>query len=474
VDDFNVYFSLFLLYSGHFESFPAAVKCIQDVHYNLYDNEMKQLRALGHYNVVRYFASKSFQGLHYIAMEKGYCNLRQFMESHSDNTDILIKLLHDSCLGVQYLHRWRIVHRNINPSNILVVKDNNGFVGKLSDFTFSQTFPLLQSDWCSGPCGFQDFMPPEVLRALEATHCTKTDIYSLGITMFNILSRGGHPGGVESIRLYNVSRGMLNFDQWKVTTPPLIQFQSCIERMVCYEIQNRASIDFVLNHPWSWNSKKDLEFILATANYLASGTSDANSDREKLKEKLSTDLKMNEVSHALGWKGNLCKKVILYLENPYTSRKSPKKYNSMDYLSLIEFIRDNYQHFAKLPSDLKCDEVFGVEPSTYIKYFTERFPGLIPTVYMFLQNRKGHPFFRYFYEETIPVIQYGSFVKEYDKGIVKQDSSNSQTESKEPSPSFALRRKSESKEVLDPGDTRFIKTLQLIFQFLNYCIIQFL
>jgi serine/threonine protein kinase len=464
VDDFNVYFSLFLLYSGHFESFPAAVKCIQDVHYNLYDNEMKQLRALGHYNVVRYFASKSFQGLHYIAMEKGYCNLRQFMESHSDNTDILIKLLHDSCLGVQYLHRWRILHRNINPSNILVVKHNNDFVGKLSDFAFSQTLPLLQSYSFSVPCGTQDFMPPEVFRALdeiqEATYCRETDIYSLGITMFNILSRGEHLGGVMSMRLINSINGKLSFDCWKVACPPVVQFQSCIERMVCYEIEDRASIDFVLNHPWSWNSKKNLAFIEATAEHLASGTSDAKSDRETLRRKLSFVLKKNEVNPEQGWICSLCQKVRNYLASPYTpissssfSNKRPKIYDGLDYSKLIEFINDKDQHFDELPTDLKSADAFGAEKSTYIKYFTERFPGLIPTIYMFFRIRKQLWCFRDFYDETILEIPDPSFAEQSAQVNVAHDESDSQSRTVEPCSSIDLQDLSKSKQTTDAGNT---------------------
>jgi hypothetical protein len=82
--------------------------------------------------------------------------------------------------------------------------------------------------------------------------------------------------------------------------------------MIGPKMENRASINFVLNHPYSWNPKKKLEFIEATANYLASRTSDAKSDREKLKKMLSSDLKRDEVNHEVGWKGNLCKKVIRY------------------------------------------------------------------------------------------------------------------------------------------------------------------
>jgi serine/threonine-protein kinase/endoribonuclease IRE1 len=392
---------IYLLDPGHYEaqSMPAAVKRIETVNFKLYENEIKQLRELNHPNVVRYFATKSVDAVYYIAMEKGDCSLGKYMKNNSEDTEILIKLLHDSCLGLTWLHERSTVHRDVNPNNILVVKINNLDVGKLCDFGFSKNLPLLQSHWCSSPCGTEDYMPPEVAKALddddEIVYRRETDIYALGVTMFNILSRGKHPGGVRTERLHNVSKGKLSFEQWKVTSPPVVQFQSCIERMICFKMQNRASINFVLNHPWSWSPRKDLDFILATHKYLDSGTSDAKSDREKLKMKLSSDLKVNEANRERGWWANLCPKVLEYLKNPSSSKKN---YDSMDYFKLIAFIRDKDQHFSELPADLKNVDVFGNAPITYMKYFTKTFHGLIPTVYMFLQDRKQLQCFKGFYD----------------------------------------------------------------------------
>jgi serine/threonine protein kinase len=390
---------------------PAAVKRIETIHFKLYENEIKQLRGLNHPNVVRYFATKSVEGVYYIAMEKGHCSLGTYMIQNSENTDMLIKLLHDSCLGLKWLHGRSTVHRDVNPNNILVMNINNLDVGKLCDFGFSKNLPLLQSHWFSGPCGTEDYMPPEVVKALdddeEIVYRRQTDIYALGVTMFTILSRGKHPGGVRTERLHNVSKGKLNFEQWKVTSPPVVQFQSCIERMICYDIESRASIHFVLNHPWTWDGRKSLHFIEATANYLYYGKPDdieAIKDRETLNLflKLYSDLKVYEVNHALGWKGNLCQKVISYLESPSKSKEESKRknYDTKDYSRLIKFIRDKNQHYQELPEDQKTHDVFGDEHNsdTYMKYFIERFPGLVPTTYMFLQGRKKLQDYRYFYE----------------------------------------------------------------------------
>jgi serine/threonine-protein kinase/endoribonuclease IRE1 len=359
---------------------------------------------------------------YYIAMEEGFCNLGEFMRKNPTDTETLMKLLYDSCLGLQCLHNNKIVHRNIYPNNILVIQERKIFIGKISDFGLSKHVTLLPSDWRSSPSEIYNYVTPEVLRARAENQtiiCSlQTDIYSMGITMFYILSQGGHPGGVDlDKRFTNVSTGKLNFEQWTVTTPPLVQFQSCIESMFCYEAENRPSINFVLKHPWSWNPGICLLFIEATANYLPSGkTGDvkAISDREELKKKLSSDLVVNEelkkklssdlvvneVNPKLGWKGYLCQKVAGYLDNP----KVPKQYRNYDpndYTSLIKFIRDKKHHFRELPDDLKTDDVFGVELNTkkYIKYFTDRFPGLVPTAYMFLQGRTQLHDYQIFYDE---------------------------------------------------------------------------
>jgi serine/threonine-protein kinase/endoribonuclease IRE1 len=394
-----------LLISGYFEdqSQPAAVKCVNADHIKIYDTEIEILRQLNHTNIVRYFATQKLADHYYIAMEKGVCNLEEFMNKHPNCSDTLIKLLHDSCLGLQRMHEKRIVHRDLNPRNILVIMDINGFVAKLSDFGLSKNLPILLSMVFSEPCGTYDYMPPEVINALDrkekSVYSTKTDIYCLGVTMFYILSRGEHPGGIPSHRAFNIAKGVLQFQQWTSSNPPVVQFQSCLERMLHVEQEKRVSINFVLNHPWSWEPKKNLDFIVAMANFLASGEAISKLDRKELHGKLSSALKINEAHPELGWWRNLCQNVRDYLENPRTSMKNPKKYERTDFCKLVEFIRDKDQHFSEIPDDLKSANIFGADKCSFISYFTQRFPGLIFILYTFFESRNEDPCFTVFYEE---------------------------------------------------------------------------
>jgi serine/threonine-protein kinase/endoribonuclease IRE1 len=415
-----------MIWSGYHEdpSQVAAVKCVIEEYFKVYETEIQILRALNHPNVVRYFATQTVEQNHFIAMEKGICNLEEFANADiafSENLtkvlqisapsikeikplrSYLIKLLHDSCVGLQCMHEKRIVHRDINPHNILVMIDSKGFVGKLSDFGLSKNLPILLNTVSSEPCGTYDYMPPEVINALDrnerSVYSTKTDIHSMGISMFRLLSRGEHPGGIPSRRAGNIKAGHLDFERWTSTDPPLIQFQSCIERMLHVEREQRVSINFVLNHPWSWEPKKNLDFTVAVANYLAPGESVSKSDRNELRGMLSSAMKINEAHPELGWWGNLCQNVRDYIENPRPPRKTPKKYEHTDFCKLVKFIRDKDQHFSEIPDDLKSADIFGADECSFISYFTQRFPGLISILYTFFERRRTIPCFKVYYQE---------------------------------------------------------------------------
>jgi serine/threonine protein kinase len=390
---------------GHFEdpSQPAAIKCVNANDVKVYDAEIKILRELNHTNIVRYFATTKLADEYFIAMERGICNLEEFMNKYPQRSATLMKLLHDSCLGLRCMHEKRIVHRDINPRNILVMNDCNRYVGKLSDFGLSKNLPILLSTVESDPRGTYDYMPPEVIYALDhkekSVYSTKTDIYCLGVTMFHILSRGEHPGGIPSHRTFNIAKGNLQFQQWTSSNPPVVQFQSCLERMLHLKREKRVSINFVLNHPWSWEPKKNLDFTVAVANYLASGELVSKSDRNELRGMLSSAWKINEAHPDLGWWNNLCQNVRDYLEGPRPPRKNPKKYEHTDFCKLVEFIRDKDQHFSEIPDDLKSTEIFGADKCSYINYFTQRFPGLVSILYTFFERRREYPCFKVYYQE---------------------------------------------------------------------------
>ena len=108
--------------------------------------------------------------------------------------------------ALEYAHRMGIIHRDIKPANILVTRD---FDVKLSDFGVAQ---LTESTHTNiGNAGSPAYMSPEQLTERELTH--QTDIYSLGVVMFQLLSgRLPFSGSSQASLMYQI----VNHD------PPLI------------------------------------------------------------------------------------------------------------------------------------------------------------------------------------------------------------------------------------------------------------
>jgi len=96
----------------------------------------------------------------------------------------------DIARGVAYLHspNRRLVHRDISPSNILLMSEFNsrGFRAVLSDFGLSTIMALALTHKTSDTKGTVAYMPPECFT--DSIVSTSTDIYSMGVLLLFMLT----------------------------------------------------------------------------------------------------------------------------------------------------------------------------------------------------------------------------------------------------------------------------------------------
>lgn len=121
----------------------------------------------------------------YIQMEKCEKTLREYLDSNKVRNKK--KIMRQILYGIQYLHEKNIVHRDINPNNIFLDKENNI---KIGDFGLSKIIEenidekrIIEYNK-SNDYGNEIYMAPENKRNI---YNKKSDIYSFGIICIEIL-----------------------------------------------------------------------------------------------------------------------------------------------------------------------------------------------------------------------------------------------------------------------------------------------
>ncbi|XP_057627109.1 serine/threonine-protein kinase STK11 isoform X3 [Chionomys nivalis] len=146
--------------------------------------------------------------------------------------------------GLEYLHSQGIVHKDIKPGNLLLT--TNGTL-KISDLGVAEALhPFAVDDTCRTSQGSPAFQPPEIANGLDTFSGFKVDIWSAGVTLYNITT-GLYPFEGDNIyKLFeNIGRG--DFTIPCDCGPPL---SDLLRGMLEYEPAKRFSIRQIRQHSW--------------------------------------------------------------------------------------------------------------------------------------------------------------------------------------------------------------------------------
>lgn len=151
--------------------------------------ERQILSRLEHPNIATLFDSgMTDDGLPFFVME--YVEglpVTKFCEEHQFDLNERLEIFRQICAAVAYSHQNLIVHRDLKPSNILITNDGTP---KLLDFGIAKLLNLNGFESTATATQGRMFTPeyasPEQLNGLPIT--TSTDIYSLGVILYELLS----------------------------------------------------------------------------------------------------------------------------------------------------------------------------------------------------------------------------------------------------------------------------------------------
>ena len=150
-----------------------------------FEREALSVSNLSHPNIVEVYDVGVEDGSHYIVME--YIDgktLKQLLKKRESLTlSEVIDIMTQLTDGISHAHESYIIHRDIKPQNIMI--EDDGRV-KITDFGIAMALNATQLTQTNSVMGSVHYLPPEQASGKSAT--VKSDIYSLGILMYELLT----------------------------------------------------------------------------------------------------------------------------------------------------------------------------------------------------------------------------------------------------------------------------------------------
>jgi eukaryotic-like serine/threonine-protein kinase len=160
-----------------------------------FDSERQALAVMEHAGIAKVFdAGATEAGRPFFVMERvDGVPITEFCDDHALGLRERVRLFVQVCRAVQHAHQKGVIHRDLKPSNVLVTEADGAPLCKIIDFGIARATEqsaeertrLTQHDQSLGTPAY---MSPEQAIGSDLDIDTRTDIYSLGVLLYELLA----------------------------------------------------------------------------------------------------------------------------------------------------------------------------------------------------------------------------------------------------------------------------------------------
>nr|XP_039268603.1 probable ATP-dependent RNA helicase DHX58 [Styela clava] len=379
------------VYKGRFDDKDVIVKRLDrtdddddDMILNYYE-ELELHRSLQHENVVKYLYKDIEVEYIYIVLEKCECTLREFVIDKKYEVPHL-SMLWQSTSGLAYLHGQNIIHRDLKPSNILLTQQDGKWIAKITDFGISKKIsPDKTKLTLTSIKGTLGYSSPEALNEDKITK--GSDIYSMGVIFYYVLSKGDHPHGSDNLKVESKIRDGEEPNIENMDAEYMHDARSLVLAMLSHKYYDRPKVDEVQAHHLFWDPEKKFSFIQDVSDYsIADGKFD---EMSPLLEKNSQEV-IGE-----SWRDTLYA-VSSVVKETFEKMKNKKQKDGV--FDLLRTIRNLKHHYHEKSDEFK--QAVGEIPDGLMEFFTSLYPKLLSHTYDAVKSKRQEYNFAKYYTFT--------------------------------------------------------------------------
>ena len=187
-----------------------------------FDIERQALALMDHPNIAKVFdAGTTPSGKPYFAMELvagesivRYCN--QHKLSCAERLELFILV----CNAIQHAHQKGIIHRDIKPSNVIVTRQDGTNVPKIIDFGIAKSSGAAMGESITAHdqfFGTPAYMSPEQVAMTGIDVDTRSDIFSLGVLLYELLTGATpiHQPAAPDLTFSQIRKSLLTWETLK-------------------------------------------------------------------------------------------------------------------------------------------------------------------------------------------------------------------------------------------------------------------